>query len=158
MNKSDPYHYTECGLDNIYLVNGFDYVETPRGRAVQVKDGHGLHRAIGIMLLEEKKDLSGKEFRFFRHEIGQTQQTLAELIGVNVQSIARWEKGKTKAPIDRPAQRLLRLIYAQQINGNQEIIHALKMLSDLDELFAEDDEDVVFEDTSDGWQPTVAAA
>ena len=157
MYRSDRYHYTECGLDNIYLVNGFDYVETPRGRAVQIKDTPGLHRAIGLTLLEEKKSLSGKEFRFLRHEIGQTQQTLAEILGVNVQSIARWEKGKTKAPIDGPAQRLLRLIYAQQVSGNQEIIQALKMLSDLDELLEDNGENIAFEDTSDGWQPAVAA-
>jgi putative transcriptional regulator len=47
MFRSDRYHYTECGLDNIYLLNGFDPVETPRGKGVTIRNIDGLHRAIG---------------------------------------------------------------------------------------------------------------
>lgn len=158
MSRSDRYHYRECGLDNIYLLNGFDYVETPRGRSVHIKDLDGLHRAIGMMLVSEKKNLSGKEFRFLRHELNQTQQTLADILGVNVQALARWEKGRTKAPIDGPAQRLLRLLYAEQAKGNQEIIQALRTLADLDEQLSEDEEEMAFEDTEEGWQATELAA
>jgi putative transcriptional regulator len=52
MAQSDRrYHYRECGLDNIYLLNGFDPVETPRGVSVQIRDREGLHLAIGRCLV-----------------------------------------------------------------------------------------------------------
>lgn len=151
--QSDRYHYTECGLDNIYLLNGFESVETPRGKAVQIKNIDGLHRAIGTMLAQEKKNLNGNEFRFLRHEINQTQQTLAGILGVNVQSVARWEKGRTKSTIDGPAQRLLRILYMEFIKQNNDIAESLRELSELDEILENDDEDIVFTDTGEGWQP-----
>ena len=56
MAHVDRYHYSECGLDNIYLYNGFEFVETPRGRAVNIRDIEGLHRAIGLILVRDKKN------------------------------------------------------------------------------------------------------
>lgn len=40
-------HYTACGLDNIYLLDGFHIVEGRRGRVVRIEDQQGLHKAIG---------------------------------------------------------------------------------------------------------------
>ena len=80
MVASDRYHYRECGLDNIYLLNGFEYVETPRGMGVTIKARQGLHKAIGAMLVE-KRSLTGKEFRFLRHELTLTQANLAGMAG-----------------------------------------------------------------------------
>src|ERR1700728_1704127 len=124
MRKSDRYHYTECGLDNIYLVNGFEYVETPRGTGATIKNIDGLHHAIGEMLVEEKKALSGKEFRFLRHEVNLTQQDLAAIVGVNVQTIARFEKRKDT--VDGPVQRLLGLLYSEYVKGKKGIREPLK--------------------------------
>jgi hypothetical protein len=64
-----PYHYTECGLNNIYLLNGLDFIETSRGRAISIKDIDGLHKAIGLFLVTSKKDFSDDELRFLRHEM-----------------------------------------------------------------------------------------
>ena len=41
------YHYTGCGLDNIYLANGFERKVTPYGEGVSIADADGLHEAIG---------------------------------------------------------------------------------------------------------------
>jgi putative transcriptional regulator len=157
MPKSDDrYHYTECGLDNIYLLNGFDFVETPRGRGAAIKDRDGLHRAIGRMLVREKKDLTGKQFRFLRHELNMTQQLLAGLLGVDTQTVARWEKEISEIP--GPAQGLIRLLYEEHTNGNKAISEPLRKLAELDELIHGDDETMEFEDTDDGWQPAAMAA
>jgi len=156
MDQSDRYHYTESGLDNIYLMNGFDCVETPRGMGVTIKDVDGLHRAIGELLVQEKKALSGKEFRFLRHELNLTQQDLAAIVGVNVQAIARIEKRSEEAY--GPVQRLLGLLYKEYVRGNSEIREPLKALADLDEAIHGDNERVIFEDTRDGWQPSLKAA
>ena len=157
MEQHAAYHYTECGLDNIYLLNGFGFVETPRGQAVSIRNMGGLHRAIGQMLVRDKKNLSGKEFRFLRHEVNMTQQDLAAVLHVDVQSIARWEKGRNKRPIDGPAQGLLRVIYERFIGGDPEIIEPLRRLAEIDEIFGDDSEELSFEETEGDWQPSMAA-
>jgi len=153
------YHYRESGLDNVYLVNGYEYVDTPRGRAVKIRNIDGLHKAIGLMLVHEKKNLSGKEFRFLRHEMNMTQLDLAAILRVDVQSIARWEKGQTKRPIDGPAQGLLRIMYQQYVTGDERITDPIKRLAELDEIMNDgrDEEHITFEDTDEGWQPSLAA-
>ena len=154
--KTERYHYTECGLDNIYLMNGVDIVATPRGEGVNIRNIEGLHQAIGRILVRDKKNLNGKEFRFLRHEMNLTQQNLAAILGVNVQSIARWEKGETKR-IDGPAQGLMRVLYEQFIGDNTKITEPLRLLAEIDELLNDTDEDISLEDTEDGWQPPMAA-
>lgn len=105
------YHYTESGLDYIWLANGYRFVNGPGGRHVVIEDVEGLQQAIGKMLVENKKDLTGKEVRFLRHEMLMSQPTLAKLLEVDVQTVARWEKGVTKVP--KPAEALIRLLYRE---------------------------------------------
>src|SRR5438105_1908513 len=62
----DPLHYVECGLDDIYLVSGYEIVDTPDGPGLSVKNLDELHKAIGYDLVNKKKLLSGKELRFLR--------------------------------------------------------------------------------------------
>jgi putative transcriptional regulator len=151
MKTKRPYQYTECGLDNVYLVNGFEPVETPRGKGVHIENMQGLHRAIGRFLLEERKHLSGKELRFLRHELNMTQEDLCLLVGVDVQTIARWEKGHCE--VAPPADRLIRAIYKEATHGNLNIIEPLKRLAELDEiLHGEDGEQLWLEEVADHWQ------
>jgi putative transcriptional regulator len=106
------YQYTESGLDNVRLANGFRYVDGPGGRHVLViEDIDGLHRAIGRTLVQTKKDLTGKEIRFLRHEMLMSQLALASLLEVDEQTVARWEKGRTVIP--KPAEALIRLLYRE---------------------------------------------
>ncbi len=51
---SSAYHYTECGLEGIYIVGGYKFIDTPRGRAVSIKDMDELHRAIGLLEVSEE--------------------------------------------------------------------------------------------------------
>lgn len=154
--KERPYRYTESGLDNIYLVNGYKFVETPRGRGVEIQDMEGLHRAIANILVRERKELTGREFRFLRHEINITQQALAALLGVTVLTVGRWEREEGEG-VSGPAQRLIRLLYEEKINGNQEISEPLEKLAELDEMYGTAEE-ITLEKTPQDWQPTPAAA
>ena len=70
---SDAYHYTECGLDDVYLLNGFQFHETPYGPGVSIHDVDGLHRAIVLSLCESQRSLTGNEVRFIRKQLEQTQ-------------------------------------------------------------------------------------
>lgn len=141
------YHYTECGLSNIYLVNGYKSIETPRGIAISIHDIDGLHKAIGLFLVAFKKDLSGEEVRFLRHEMLMSQSTLAKLLGMSEQAIRRWETGKVHIP--KPSESLLRLLYREHINDKDGKISAmLKKIADLEE----NNDELLFKDTAKGWQ------
>src|SRR5437016_4412868 len=109
--KNIPYHYTECGLKNIYLINGFNTINTPDGIAISINDIDGLHKAIGLSLVNGQKDLANEEIKFIRNEMLMSQRTLSHLLGVSEQAINRWEKGKVKIP--KPSESLLRLLYRE---------------------------------------------
>ena len=55
MKTRTPHHYTQCGLGNVYLRNGFEVVSTKYGEAIRIHDMDGLHGAIGMYLIREKK-------------------------------------------------------------------------------------------------------
>ena len=105
---SELHHYRECGLDNIFLLNGFTVRETRHGRAVSIEDIDGLHRAIGTHLAKEKRMLTGAELRFLRVELGLSQKLLGMLLGKTAQTVARWEKGQSR--IDGTADRMAAVV------------------------------------------------
>jgi len=72
------YHYTESGLDNIYLEGGVSFHKTVYGKGVSIADTEGLHKAIGRWLIQLPKPLNGAELRFLRLEMETTQKDLAE--------------------------------------------------------------------------------
>lgn len=127
------YHFTDSGLDNVFLVNGFNEKETPYGRAVSIEDMEGLHKAIGRWLVNLPKPLNGAELRFLRHELDLSQNKLGRLMGKSEQSIARWEKARDK-PIDPIADRLIRIIYSEYVDGNGPARDMIERLAELDEL------------------------
>src|SRR5947209_2950954 len=91
--RDQPLRYTGCGLDDIYLLSGYEvHPDTGYGRSVSVKDLDALRRVIGEQLIRKKKFLRGKELRFLRTEMDLTQSELGRLIGYSDQQVARWEK------------------------------------------------------------------
>jgi DNA-binding transcriptional regulator YiaG len=105
----DAYHYTESGLRNIWLANGYTVRQTKYGKGVSIHDVEGLNRAIS-QALASKSHLTGAEVRFLRKEMGMSQRGLGELLGVTDQAVAKWEKiGR----LPKTADRLLRLIYIE---------------------------------------------
>ncbi len=142
-----PYHYLQCGLDNVYLRNGFEIEATKYGETIRIHDIDGLHRAIGRCLIEERKALAGTEIRFLRHEMDLSQKMLAKLLEKSDQTVARWEKGESKA--DGPADRLIRLLY-ESFATHDERHSTRKLLERLTRLDA-DLGNIQFEDTEAGW-------
>ncbi len=142
----EDYHYTECGLDNVYLVNGFDFVESPSGHQVIIKDIDGLHHASGRILLHHKKDLDGDEIRFLRHEMRMSQAVLARLLDVSEQAINRWERRKSKTP--KPAEALIRFLYAEHIDDTHGVGSMLRNIANLEENV---DDKLLLREANDGW-------
>lgn len=127
------YHYTDSGLDNVYLVNGFAEEETAYGPAVAIEDVDGLHKAIGRWLVNLPKALNGAELRFLRHELDLSQKRLASLIGASEQAVGRWERASRKA-IDPVADRLVRVIYTEFVEGNGPARQLIEKLADADQM------------------------
>lgn len=147
--NNNLYHYTECGLSNIYLMNGYNIIQTERGKAISINDIDGLHRVIGIFLVSSKKDFSGEEIRFLRHEMLMSQNTLSHLLGVSEQTVRRWENGKINIP--KPSESLLRLLYRDKINDQHgKISKILKEIANLEDKIS--DKEIIFEDTLKGWK------
>jgi len=131
MKKLKGYHYTESGLSNIWLVNGYHEIDTPYGKAVSVDNVDGLHRVIGNHLVENKPKLSGNEFRFIRQELDMSQNKLADLIGTSEQTISLWERhGKVR----KWADHMIRAIYRQTVKGDPDIIRLIEQINQLDRI------------------------
>ena len=144
----EPLHYPDCGLDDVYLLNGYDVVEGVHGTGLTVNDTDGLRSAIARSLATRKKVLSGKEVRFLRKEMDLTQSELGRLVGLDAQSVARWEKEQVCAK-KRPAELLLRVIYLAKAEKRLDVE---ALLTELDELDAPMNEKQVFKDTNEGWR------
>jgi putative transcriptional regulator len=126
-----PYRYTACGLDDVYLLSGYEMEETPYGKGVSIKNADGLHQAIGSFLVNNKKRLSGKEIRFLRHQLDITQSELARLLGTGAQQVARYEKEECEMP--GPADRILRLLYTEHLQRDIQVRDLLTVLDQLDD-------------------------
>lgn len=146
------YKYTESGLDNVYLANGFNFRKTPYGDGVSIDNLDGLHKAIADHLINNRPKLNGPEFRFLRIEMDLSQKKLGNLIGVSEQTIALWEKhGNIQAYGDR----LIRVIYKEWIGGNAEMIKLVDHLNTIDRH--ENKQKMFFQETKNGWIPKKAA-
>ena len=73
----NAYRYTESGLTNVWLANGYTIRKTKYGEGVSIHDMDGLHRALA-RALSNKPRLTGTEVRFLRKEMGLSQRGLGE--------------------------------------------------------------------------------
>lgn len=113
------YHYTMCGLPNVYLVNGYKEHKSPYGEGIAIDDTKGLHKAIGLSLIEAKTRFSGDEIRFLRKEMLMSQKTLAEIFDVAEISVRKWENGSHA--LKGAGDRLLRALYREFATGISDI-------------------------------------
>ena len=125
----EKYHYRECGLDDVYLLNGFERTKSARGTTIAIGDVDKLHRAIGEHLCLKKKELNGKEIRFLRRELLMSQSLLAHLLNVGEQTVHRWETGKT--PMPRAAEALLRFMFRK--DPTSDVRGQLNRIADLED-------------------------
>lgn len=134
---TETYQYTECGLDNVFLANGFELED---GR-LRICDIEGLHRAIGKWLVSTRKRLTGSEIRYLRHELELSQVMLANLLGVNERTVIRWENDRSKPNTGNPAaERTLRLLYLEQAFGNRGVAEILELVANLEDRLSQSGE------------------
>lgn len=145
--KQELFHYTSCGLRNVYLRNGFVVKQTPYGKTVAIQDLEGLHRVIGLYLAKDKPRLSGAEIRFLRKELDMPQTQFADVIGVGETTVRHWESGRGK--ISLSAERVLRSLYEEYVCGSSSIKDLVDRLSQINrDIHAR----MEFEETNNGWR------
>lgn len=130
-SDKEIYHYTGCGLDDVFLASGYELEKTPYGSGVRIKNLDNLHAQIGLYLIKCRKTLNGKEVRFLRHQMDLTQSELARFFGCNVQQVARYEKDQGK--LSGPADRILRILFeehAEQVGSVRDLLTSLDEMDD----------------------------
>ena len=133
-HSPEPLHYTQCGLDDVFLVNGFSREETDYGPATSIHNVDRLHHVIGMHIVRHKKTLSAKEMKFLRRQMNFTQRELGNAMGVTAQTIARYEKDE--APVSGPVNRLIRIFYVYNLlppEGQRELLDRLVELQESDD-------------------------
>ncbi|WCE31044.1 transcriptional regulator [Vibrio sp. SCSIO 43137] len=125
---SATYHYTECGLPNVYLKNGYTLETIDGEEYFSVDDIDGLHIAIGCLLAEKPQSLTGNEFKFFRQHFNHSRRVLGELLGVDQQTVGRWEKAESTIP--KTVDVTMRLLFLESINQDSNIGYLLQKLAE----------------------------
>lgn len=150
--RGGEYHYTECGLENVYLVNGFHFLDG----CVQIDDIDSLHRAIGEILINCRKKLSGKEVKFLRTEMLMSQSTLARLLGVSDRAVIRWEKAGA-GQVPSTAEASIRMLYRDFISDDGKSGTMRRMLKKIADMENEMQRMALSKPNKARWRPAESA-
>lgn len=111
-NKTNAYHYTECGLPNVWI-QGVYAVDDDGEETIHIPNIRGLHRLIAHAIIGCDGRLTGAEMRFLRSEMGMTQAKLARLIHRKRLTVSRWER--EESTVDGAADALIRIFAAHRL-------------------------------------------
>lgn len=125
------FHYTDGGLKNVWLVNGFEIKDSPYGKTVAFHDLDGLTRAICDALARKSTRLTSTEFRYLRLALGLSQASLAKLMGNTENTIANWERS---ARLPTLGDKLIRVLYQAHRDGDQSVKDVVASLNFSDRL------------------------
>jgi DNA-binding transcriptional regulator YiaG len=144
------YHYTDGGLRNVWLANGYEITQTPYGEGVSFHNLDGLTRSICMALTRKTSPLTGAEFRYIRSAgMLLSQAALGKLMGIDGQSVARWEK-TSKVPLW--ADKLVRLLYTAQVTGDEPIAKAVERIKTVERLIKQK---IVVRESRGQWRPSL---
>lgn len=150
--NNELYHYTNSGLDYVYLANGFIVEETPYGRSIAIHRADDLHAVIARDIVTRPGTMRGQEVRFLRSQLALSQAGLGKVLGMTRDAVAKWE-GKPNDVIPGQADRALRMFYALKATGHETALQICELLEEIDELqFGE----TVFEEAPFGWSRRAA--
>ena len=125
------YHYKECGLNNVFLKNGYEIEDDQEyGDLFSVMDIEGLHRAIGCEIAKAPRALTGSEIKFLRKELDLSQKRVASMLGVKELTVGRWERDETA--MSRGNELLLRAYYLEVQCGDGQLKDLIEELAKMD--------------------------
>jgi transcriptional regulator with XRE-family HTH domain len=107
--KEEPFHFTDSGLDNIYLI-GIKYFVDEEGNSVaEIPALKQLMSLIARDIVLSPLDLNGQEIRFLRKRIGKKATEFCTYLGMEPETLSRIENDRISITI--PVQKLSRLVY-----------------------------------------------
>jgi len=107
------YHYTQCGLDDVYLIDLPSALDRAGDTTITFPNINELHAVIREQVALKLSRLNGREIKFLRTELGLTQAALARQVHKDAQTVGRWERGETD--IDGASETLLRVMALEDL-------------------------------------------
>lgn len=132
----EKWHYTESGLDNIFL-EGVDVFRCSvcGEEIVSIPSMPKLNTVIGCILILKQSPLNGKEIRYLRKNMGYSAKKFAAALAIDKSTLSRWEHGVR--PPSSSLDRAIRLLYSVTKGLDQEQNKRL-----VDDTFASIDSEV----------------
>lgn len=125
------YHYTECGLDNVWLANGYTVHNTPYGKGVSVNDTDSLMKELAKWLTQKPGRLTGKELRFLRTLMCLSQASLGTMMGATEQSVSLWERtGK----VPKTSDAVVRMLVLEKLDGGSKVSEVIDRINTVERL------------------------
>ncbi len=146
---AEMYRFSDGGLRNVWLANGFTFKRTPDGNAVAIEDVSGLTRAICAALTNKPSQLTGAEFRYLRLHLDLSQRNLSDLLGNTEQAVANWEK-TSRLPLW--GDRNIRLLWKAREHGNETIKRVMDRLKIVEQVTQSK---IILKETRSGWKSRV---
>jgi DNA-binding transcriptional regulator YiaG len=141
------FHYTACGLPNIWLANGFTETFAEDGAAFfNITGIRELHTVIAHNLTEKESPLTGAELRFLRSELKMSRKTLGDLIGYSDEAIKKWESDTN--PLPKLADASVRKLFLELQHENGELRKLLMQIKNLERQ----ERKLCFTETLQGWK------
>ncbi|MGN6480282.1 hypothetical protein [Luteibacter sp.] len=141
--------YRGAGIDGIYLQNGYEIMTLKSGeKATSIHDIEGLDKAIASALAARSGEIDGKTFRFLRKYTDMGQRALGEILGVQEQTVSKWERGQLEVP--RYAAEFVRGLVREIVLGNAGLMAAVERYNHLDR--ERQQTELNFVETDGGWQ------
>jgi putative transcriptional regulator len=128
----EGYHYTECGLDNVWLLNGVRRETFGKyGPAIAVDDENTLWNVIGRTIANQDSRMVGQELKFLRTLLDWTQTTLGKHMGYkDAQMVAKWEKAR-HTPIPVQVDTFVRAAYREKIGEQPKVTQVSTRLQEI---------------------------
>lgn len=129
--SENPYHYTESGLPNVFIVGIDVYICAKcEYEIADIPKINELHLMLAKELLLKPVATTGQEFRFLRKETKMGPKEFAERIGVDTKTILNWEKSKY---LNRQNDLTVRFLVATELLAGKELQVVISRIGDLTE-------------------------
>lgn len=125
------YHYKMCGLDNVWLENGYIEKNGRYGKTMAICDADQLHKLLACEVSNKKGRLSGQELKFLRNFLCLSQKSLGDMLGCSEGAVSLWERNDA-IPVSEDA--LVRMLILEQVNGNTKVSEMIERINTVDRI------------------------
>ncbi len=152
-NKLEKFHYTNIGLDYIFLLNGYEIEEDESGDlSYSIHNAEYLHEAIAQAIITQLPNLRGMELRFLRSLLHLSQENMAKCLRRTRDAIAKLE-AKPRDELPDQTDALLRLLVMGHLKKDLTVGKMLKILHEVEDF---QEKEIFLKKTNDHWQSVAA--